>query len=285
MTTRGLSPVVGLLRNGLLQCALGIVGLFWLVPVLWLLLVSLRPESANRSSGWWTALTTPTELTLSNYRDLLADAGIRESFVNTLLIAFPATLLVVVIAAPAAYALAWMDFPGRDYLMLAVVSLLVMPLQMALIPVAKLYGWVGLFGTIPGVVLYHVGFGLPFAIYILSSFFAGLPRDLLEAARMDGAHEWRVFQRVVLPINLPAIASLTVFEFLSVWNDFLVALVFTDPDSAPITVALRQDLRQFGTSINVLSAGSILSMAVPLMVFFMFQRYFVARGVLAGSTK
>jgi alpha-glucoside transport system permease protein len=279
-----LSRVVGRLGNGVVQVVLALVALFWLVPVLGLLIASLRPESANTASGWWTVFTRPAQLTIDNYANLLANDTVLHSFLNTVYIAVPATVLVVVISALAAYGLSWIEFPGRDLLTVAVVGLLVMPIQIALIPVAKLFGALHLFGTITGVVLFHVAFGLPFAIFLLRNFFAGIPRDLIEAARMDGAREWEIFRRVVLPIGKPAIASLTIFQFLWVWNDLLVALVFADQDSAPLTVALRGQLRQFGTNIDVLSSGAFLSMIVPLAVFLAFQRYFV-QGVLAGSTK
>jgi alpha-glucoside transport system permease protein len=193
-------------------------------------------------------------------------------------------VLVVTIAALAAYAFAWMRFRGRDAVFLVVVGLLVVPLQVALIPVADLYGRLGLFGRIPGVVLFHVAFGLPFAIFLLRNFFAGIPVDLLEAARLDGAGEWRIFSRVVLPLGVPAIASLAIFQFLWVWNDLLVALVFASTDSAPLTVAIREQTRQFGSNIDVIAPGAFLSMIVPLVVFFAFQRFFV-QGVLAGSVK
>jgi len=281
---RWLPRVVTGLGSGLVQLVLVTIALVWMVPVIGLLVVSLRRKSDGLASGWWVALTRPAELTLTNYSALIHNREVLASFGNTALIAVPATALIVMIAAPAAYTLAWMDFPGRHWLTLVVVALLIMPFHVALIPVAKLYGWLGLFGTIPGVVLYHVAFGLPLAIYLLRNFFATIPRDLLEAARMDGAHEWRVFWRVVLPIGLPAIASLAIFMFLWVWNDFLVSLVFSDPDSAPITVALRQETNQFGINFDVLSTGSFLSMLVPLLVFFAFQGYF-RQGVLAGSTK
>jgi alpha-glucoside transport system permease protein len=281
---RWLSRLVRLLSNGLVQMVLVVVTLLWLVPVFGLVAASFRPQSANLVSGWWTGLTKPWELTLANYQEVLGNDLMRSSLLNTVLIAVPSTVLVVGIAALAGYALAWIEFPASDWVVLAIAALLIMPFQIALIPVTNLYAWLGLFGTIPGVVLYHVAFGLPFAIFLLRNFYIGIPRDLLEAARMDGAREWRVFWKVVLPICSPALASLAVFEFLWVWNDFLVALVFADPDSMPITVALRQQLRQFGTSIDVLTAGAFLSMLVPLTVFFALQRYFV-QGVLAGSTK
>jgi alpha-glucoside transport system permease protein len=271
--------------RGAVRLALVTVALFWMVPVLGLVVASLRPQSETLSSGWWTALTRPAQLTLENYRALLGDDLFVESLLNTFLIAVPSTVIVVVVAGLAGYALAWIDFPGSDWLMIVIAALLIMPFQVALIPVAKLYGWLGLFGTIPGVVLYHVAFGLPFAIFLLRNFFLSIPRDLLEAARMDGARELQVFARVVLPTSRPAIAALAIFEFMWVWNDFLVALVFvTDPDSMPVTVALRQQVRQFSTRVDVLATGSVVSMLVPLAVFFLFQRYF-RQGTLAGATK
>jgi alpha-glucoside transport system permease protein len=279
-----LTKFVAKLGNTAVQAGLALIALFWLMPVFGLLVASLRSEQANSASGWWTIFTRPAEITLGNYADLAGNTAIWKSFLNTVYIAVPSTVLVVVISALAAYALAWISFPGRDWLTVVVVGLLVMPIQVALIPVAKLFGSLGLFGTIAGVVLFHVAFGLPFAVFLLRNFFTGIPVDLVEAARMDGASEWVVFRRVVLPIAKPALASLTIFQFLWVWNDLLVALVFADQDSAPITVALRAQLRQFGANIDLLSTGAFLSMAVPLVVFLAFQKYFV-QGVLAGSTK
>jgi alpha-glucoside transport system permease protein len=276
--------LVGRLGGRLVRGALVVVALFWLMPVLGLLVASLRPESDNAHSGWWTVFTRPAELTLANYGDLLSDRAMLGSLWNTVLIAVPATALVVALGSMAAYALAWIEFPGRDWVTVAVVALLVVPVQVALIPVARLLGAVGLYGSIAGVVLFHVAFGLPFAVFLLRNAFAGIPRDLLEAARMDGGREWLIFWKLVLPIALPAVASLAVFQFLWVWNDLLVALVFADEGSAPITVALRGQLRQFGNNIDVLAAGGFVSMLVPLLVFFSCQRYFV-QGVLAGSTK
>lgn len=282
---RGLaSRIVSKLGSGTLQVALTLVALFWMVPVIGLLLVSLRSEADNTNSGWWTALLKPTELTLDNYRSLVDNDVLVQSFFNTVYISVPSTLLVVGIGALAAYALVWMDFPGRDWIMVAVVGLLVLPIQAALIPISQLYGALGIFGSIVGAILFHVAFGLPFAVFLLRNFFVNIPRDLLEAARMDGASEWRIFRKVVLPVARPALASLAVFQFLWVWNDMLVALVFTSPDSAPLTVALRSQLRQFGTNIDVLASGAFLSMLVPLLVFFAFQRHFI-QGVFAGSGK
>ncbi|ETK33813.1 carbohydrate ABC transporter permease [Microbispora sp. ATCC PTA-5024] len=281
---RGLaSRVIDRLGGGVVQVFLVLVAVFWLVPTLGLLVVSLRSETANNSTGWWTLLTKPAEITFKNYSNLLA-SGFGQSFWNTVLITVPATLLVIGIAAMAAYAFAWIEFPGRDAVFLVVIALLVVPVQIALIPIAKLYGFLGIFGSILGVVLFHVAFGLPFAIFLLRNFFVGIPRELLEAARMDGAPEWRIFATVVFPLAKPAIASLGIFQFLWVWNDLLVALVFADTDNQPMTKALQSQMRQFGTNVDILAPGAFLSLIIPLVLFFAFQRYFV-QGLLAGSVK
>lgn len=263
---------------------LAVVGIVWLVPTIGLAVASFRTAAADNTTGWWTALAAPSQLTAANYRALLHNPDMVRSFWNTVLITGPSTLLVVAIAALAAYAFAWIRFRGADVLFLVVVGLLVVPLQVALIPVAQLYARLHLFGTIPAVVLFHVAFGLPFAVFLLRNFFVGIPHELLEAARMDGAGEWRIFTRVVLPLAFPAVASLAIFQFLWVWNDLLVALVFAGHDNAPLTVAIRDQTRQFGSNIDVISSGAFLSLIVPLVVFFAFQRYFV-QGVLAGSDK
>jgi alpha-glucoside transport system permease protein len=274
--------VVRAVTRAPLNVVLVIVALFWLVPTFGLLVSSFRSASDSAGSGWWTVFTRPSELTLEPYRGLLDDPAMLESLWNTVLITVPTSVLVVIVSALAAYAFAWTPFRGRDVLFLIVVGLLVVPLQIALIPVARLYDVLGLFGTIPGVVLYHVAFGLPFAIFLLRNFFAGIPSELLEAARMDGAGEWTVFWRVVLPLGLPAIASLLIFQFLWVWNDLLVALVFAGGDTQPLTVTIREELRSFGANIDVIAPAAFLQMVVPLSVFFAFQRYFV-QGLLAGS--
>jgi alpha-glucoside transport system permease protein len=184
----------------------------------------------------------------------------------------------------AAYAFAWMEFPGRDALFLVVVGLLVVPTQIALIPIAKLYGSAGIFGSIASVVLFHVAFGLPFAIFLLRNFFAGISRSLLEAARMDGAGEWKIFSTVVFPLAKPAVASLGIFQFLWVWNDLLVSLVFANTANQPMTKELQSQMRQFGTNVDILAPGAFLSLIIPLILFFAFQRYFV-QGMMAGSVK
>jgi alpha-glucoside transport system permease protein len=278
------SRVVNRLGGGIVQLVMIFIGVFWVVPGLGLLISSLRGADDNGSSGWWAIFTAPAQLTFENYSALLSNPEFTGSFWNTVMITVPATVLVVVIAALAAYAFAWMEFPGRDALFLIVVGLLVVPIQVALIPVSGMYKALQLAGTIPGVVLFHVAFGLPFAIFLLRNFFAGIPRDLLEAARMDGGSEWTIFLRVVFPLGGPAIASLAIFQFLWVWNDLLVALVFADADSRPMTVALQGEMRQFGTNVDVIAPGAFISLVVPLIVFFAFQRFFV-QGVMAGSVK
>ncbi|GHA10555.1 carbohydrate ABC transporter permease [Streptomyces echinoruber] len=278
------SRLAGAVSGGLLRVFLIVVGLFWLVPTIGLLLSSLRSPEDMSASGWWTVFSKPSQLTFDSYQKLLENSDITDSLVNTVLITVPATVLVVVVGSLAGYAFAWMEFPGRDWWFLGVVGLLVVPVQVALIPIAELFGKIGLFGTVFGVVLFHTGFGLPFAVFLLRNFFAEIPRELLEAARLDGAGELRLFARVVLPLGGPAIASLAIFQFLWVWNDMLVALVFTKSGTQPITVALQTQVRQFGNNIDVLAPGAFISMVIPLVVFFAFQRQFVS-GVMAGAVK
>jgi alpha-glucoside transport system permease protein len=278
------SRLAGGVSGGLVRVALILVGLFWLVPTIGLLLSSLRDPEDMAADGWWNVFSEPSQLTFSAYSELLENGDITDSLVNTVLITVPATVLVVVIGSLAGYAFAWMEFPGRDWWFLAVVGLLVVPVQVALIPIAELFGTIGLFGSLLGVILFHVGFGLPFAVFLLRNFFAEIPRELLEAARLDGAGELRLFTRVVMPLGGPAIASLGIFQFLWVWNDMLVALIFTDSGNQPITVALQTQVRQFGNNVDVLAPGAFISMVVPLVVFFAFQRQFVS-GVMAGAVK
>jgi alpha-glucoside transport system permease protein len=278
------SRIVGRLGGGLMYAVVVIIALLWLLPTVGLLVASLRPASASASTGWWHILTKPSELTLANYAALLHNPDMVGGLWNSVLITVPSTVLVVAIGALAAYALAWLEFRGRDLLFATLVALIVVPIQMAIIPDAKLFGTLGLFGSLAGVVVFHVAFGLPFAIFLLRNFFIGIPRDLLEAARMDGATEFMIFFRVVLPIGWPAIASLTIFQFLFVWNDLLIAKVFAGASSKPITYVLQEQMGTFSSNVDVIAPGAFLSMLVPLIVFFAFQRYFV-QGVLAGSVK
>jgi alpha-glucoside transport system permease protein len=276
--------LVRLLTRTPVHIVLIVLGLFWLTPTFGLLITSFRPIDAISESGWWEVFSEPSQLTLQNYSDILDREGFVQSLFNTLYITLPTTVLLVLIAAAAAYAFAWIDFRGREVLFLLVVAMLVVPLQMALIPMSRVFGDIGIFGKVWAAIFFHIAFGLPFAIFLLRNFFIGLPHELLEAARIDGASEWQIFSRIVLPLGMPAIAALTIFQFLWTWNDLLVGLVFTTGENVPITVFIRDQLRAFGGNLDIIAPGAFLSMALPLIVFFSFQRYFV-QGLLAGSVK
>lgn len=270
--------------QGPLYTILVLISLVWITPTLGLLVVSFRDSATNSSEGWWTVVTELSQLTIEPYANLLGNAELLGAFANTFWITIPTTVAVVIIASLAAYSFVFVPWRGRDVTFLIVVALLVVPLQIGLIPMAQVYGSLGVFGTLPAVILYHIGFGLPFAIFLMRNFFTGIPHELLEAARLDGAGELRLFFKVVLPLGLPAIASLAIFQFLWTWNDLLIALVFAGSDNRPITVFIQEQMRQFGTNIDVIAPGAFLSMIVPLLVFFAFQRYFT-QGLLAGSGK
>ena len=260
-----------------------VVGLLWLVPTLGLFLTSLFSPTDVNSLGWWEIFSKPSLATFQNYQDIWNDQSIRSAFWTTVWISLGGTFLPIVVAALAGYAFAWLEFPGRDWLFVLVIALLVVPLQMALIPMFRLYSDLGIFDTVLSLVLFHTAFGLPFAIFLLRNFFIGIPRELLEAARIDGASEIRIFLRLILPLGLPAIASLAIFQFLWTWNDLLVALSLAR-DTQPLTVAIFSQLRQFGNNLELIAPASFVSLIVPLAVFFAFQRYFV-QGLLAGSVK
>ena len=260
-----------------------LVGLLWLVPTLGLFLTSLFLPTDINSLGWWEIFSKPSLATFQNYQDVWDNPAIHSAFFTTVWISLGGTILPIVVAALAGYAFEWLDFPGRDWLFVLVIALLVVPLQMALIPMFRLYGDLGIFDTVLSLVLFHTAFGLPFAIFLLRNFFIGIPKELLEAARIDGASEIRIFLRLILPLGLPAIASLAIFQFLWTWNDLLVALSLAR-ETQPLTVALFSQLRQFGNNLEVIAPASFLSLVVPLAVFFAFQRYFV-QGLLAGSVK
>ncbi|WP_327359271.1 carbohydrate ABC transporter permease [Streptomyces sp. NBC_01304] len=261
-----------------------LIALLWLTPTVGLLASSFRDPTDIAESGWWDVFSKPSQMTFDSYSTLLEKEEITDSLLNTVLITVPATVLVIVIGAMAGYAFAWMDFKGRDWWFLAVVALLVVPVQIALIPLTSLFRDLGIFGTITAVIIFHVGFGLPFAIFLLRNFFAEIPKELLEAARLDGAGETRVFTQVIMPLGGPAIASLGIFQFLWVWNDMLVALVFSNSKSRPLTVALQEQTRAFSGNIETLAPGAFISLVIPLIVFFAFQRQFVS-GVMAGAVK
>jgi alpha-glucoside transport system permease protein len=262
---------------------LAFVGVLWLVPTFGLFFTSLVDPAEIGTTGWWEILSKPSAATLDNYRDIFDNEDITSAIWTTTWVALGGTILPIIVAAFAAYAFAWLEFPGRDWLFLVVVALLVVPIQMAFIPLFSLYNDLGIFDSVLGLVLFHTAFGLPFAIFLLRNFFIGIPRDLLEAARIDGASEFRIFFRLILPLGLPAIASLAIFQFLWVWNDLLVALVFAR-DTQPITVAIFSQMRQFSANIELIAPAAFVSLAIPLVVFFAFQRYFV-QGLLAGSVK
>ena len=259
------------------------VGVFWLVPTLGLFFTSLLPAQEFTEQGWWNIISKPSLATLDNYDQVFNTEAITGALWTTVLVSVGGTVLPIVVAAMAGYAFAWLDFPGRDWLFIGVIAMLVVPIQMALIQIFRLYNSVGLFDTVLGLILFHTAFGLPFAIFLLRNFFIGIPRDLLEAARIDGASEIRIFLRLILPLGLPAIASLAIFQFLWVWNDLLVALTF-GRDTQVITVAIFSQMRQFSANIELIAPAAFISLAIPLVVFFLFQRYFV-QGLLAGSVK
>jgi len=266
-----------------LHLVLVLLGALWIVPTVGLFITSILPASALASKGWWQIFSKPSIATWANYDAMFHNHGLLGALKTTAYIAVGNTLLVVVLGAMAGYAFAWLDFPGRDWLFIGVIGLLVVPLQMALIPMFRLYNTLSLYDTVFGIILFHVAFGLPFAIFLLRNFFIGLPKDILESARIDGASEIRIFLRLILPLGLPAIASLAIFQFLWTWNDLIVALTFGQ-NTQPITVWIFGQLREFGSSIDIIAPASFISLVVPLVVFFAFQRYFV-QGLLAGSVK
>jgi alpha-glucoside transport system permease protein len=278
-----------------LNVVLVLVAIFWLVPTISLTVISFRPEGLFGISGWWTVLTAPSQLTIQNYETLLstgfATGGILDSLVTTAAITVPATILVTVLSSLAAYSLVFGRWRGRTAVFLVIVALLVVPVQVALIPVAQLYDAFGnltglkLFGSLPGVIIFHVAFGLPFGVFLMRNFYTGIPKDLLEAGRIDGAGEWTLFRRVVMPLGLPAAASLAIFQFIWVWNDLLVGLVFLGGNPHhTLTIFLFSQTRTLAANYWVISTGAMISIIVPLAIFFSFQRYFV-RGVLAGAVK
>lgn len=265
-----------------------VIAVMWLVPSLGLLVTSVRPGLDIASSGWWTVFADlrGTEWTLANYQRVIEADGMGSAFLNSLAVAIPATVIPITIAAFAAYAFSWMEFRGRQFLFVIVVGLMVVPLQMTLIPLLQVYVDIGLTGTYMAVWLAHTGFGLPLAIYLLRNYIASLPKSIIESAAIDGASHFNTFCRLVVPLSVPVIASFAIFQFLWVWNDFLVAVVFLGgtPDVAVVTVRLAELVGSRGQDWQVLTAGAFLTMVLPLVVFFSLQRFFV-RGLTAGSVK
>ncbi len=254
-------------------------------------LTSSDPFEGSRGERVFVTAATPPEFTLENYDNVLFDENNREgmakAFFNTLTVTIPATIIPILIAAFAAYALAWMDFPGRALLIAAVVGLLVVPLQLALIPLLKLHNEIGIGKGYLGAWLAHTGFGMPLAIYLLRNYMVGLPRDIIENAKVDGATDFQIFTKIILPLSFPALASFAIFQFLWTWNDLLVALVFLIDSSGETTVMTKQIVELLGTrggNWEILATSAFVSIAVPLGVFFAMQKYLV-RGLLAGSVK
>jgi alpha-glucoside transport system permease protein len=275
--------ILRILGKAPLNIFLMAVAVLWLVPTFALFLTSLMTANDFANIGWWKVLSEPHLATWQNYSNLFHHTSIPNSLWTTMEIAIGGTVLPIMIASLAGYAFAWLEFPGRDWLFIIVIGMLVVPLQMALIPIFSLYNHLHLFDTVFGLVLFHTAFGLPFAIFLLRNFFLGIPKDILESARIDGSSEFRIFFRLILPLGLPAIASLAIFQFLWTWNDLLVALTMAR-NVQPLTVAIFSNLRQFGSNIDLIAPAAFFSLAIPLVVFLAFQRYFV-QGLLAGSVK
>jgi alpha-glucoside transport system permease protein len=266
-----------------------VIAVLWTVPTAGLLVTSFRPQIEITRSGWWTAFTNP-DFTLDNYREVLSStqsSSLSQYFVNSLVITVPAVLLPILLATLAAYAFAWMDFRGRDWLFVGVFALQVVPLQVTLIPLLSLYSnQLNFQNTYWSVWLSHTMFALPLAIFLMHNFIKEIPAELIEAARVDGAGHVRIFFRIMLPLLTPALASFGIFQFLWVWNDLLVSLVFLGgtPDVAPLTVRVAELSGSRGNAWYLLSAGAFVSMVVPVVVFLALQRFFV-RGLLAGGLK
>ena len=279
------------LRSAPVRIAVIVICVLWTLPTLGLFVTSFRNPVDVTASGWWEALLNPVrqaQWTLSNYQTVLGSEGMGNAFLNSLIVSIPSTVIPITIAAFAAYAFAWIRFPGRGVLFAIVVGLLIVPLQMTLIPVLQLYSantW-GLYGTFLGIWLAHTAFGLPLAIFLLYNFISQLPRDLFESAAIDGASHFQTFITIVLPLSIPALGAFAIFQFLWVWNDLLIALVFlgVGVDQQVMPTALYQLVGNRGEQWHILTAGAFVTMLLPLIVFLVLQRAFV-RGILAGSVK
>jgi alpha-glucoside transport system permease protein len=272
-----------------LHLILAFFSAIWLIPSLGLLVTSFRAPANIFDSGWWTVFNKLFDMqpfTLENYRLVIDKQGLGRSFLNSLMISLPATLISTFIASLAAFGFAWMRFAGRRSLFMLVIGLMVVPLQMTFIPILPIYRWLGLSGTFPGIWLAHTGYGLPLITYLLHNFISGLPKELFDSASIDGASPLKTFYGIVIPVSVPAIASVFIFQFLWIWNDLLVALIFlgATPNVAPVTLSVANLVTNQGQNWELLTAAAFVSMALPLAVFFSLQRYFV-RGILAGSIK
>ena len=265
---------------------LGLIALVWLVPSIGLLVTSFRPSADMRATGWWTVLFEP-RFTLANYERVLSAEGMGGAFINSLMITIPSTFLPILVASMAAFALAWVKFPFRDTIFLVIVALLMVPVQIGFVPLVVGFreSGTGLLTNYGALWLAHTAFALPFGIFLLRNFFITLPKDLIEAARIDGASNIGIFRTIVVPLSVPAIAAYGIFQFLWVWNDLLMALIYAQSGNIqPMTVKVTQLLGTYATEWSLLAAAAFLIMIVPLIVFFSLQRYFV-QGLLAGSVK
>ena len=281
-TTSG--RLVRALGRSPIHIALGVIALIWLLPTIGLLVTSFRPRGDIQNSGWWTTFGS-FHLTLENYQQVLNAQGMGQAFLNSLFIAIPSTLLPLLVCSLAAYAFSWIQFRFRDTIFLIIVALMMVPIQVAFLPVLQLFKPFGLTQSYLGIWLAHTAFALPFSIFLLRNFFITLPKDLIEAARIDGSSTFGVFRTIVVPLSVPAIAAYGIFQFLWVWNDLLMALIFVGKNANyPMTVQVTTLLGTYGTEWNLLAASAFLLMVVPLAVFFSLQRYFV-QGLLAGSVK
>ncbi len=276
--------ISGLISRSPIHITLGAIGLIWLLPSLGLLITSFRPSADMRATGWWTVITNPN-FTLDNYQRVLEAEGMGGAFLNSVFITIPSTLIPLVIASLAAFALAWIKFPLRDTTFLVIVGLMMVPVQVGFIPLVSAMAGTGLLAGFGAVWLAHAAYALPFGIFLLRNFFITLPKDLIEAARIDGASNLGIFRTIIVPLSVPAIASYGIFQFLWVWNDLLMALVYVQRNAAqPMTVKITGLLGTYASEWSLLAAASFLVMAVPLIVFFSLQRFFV-QGLLAGSVK
>jgi alpha-glucoside transport system permease protein len=261
----------------------------WMVPTLGLMVTSFRSPENIFGSGWWTVfadLFDMSQYTFENYIQVIYKQGLGRSFCNSLAISVPSTIISTFIGAMVAFGFAWIRFVGRKILFLLVIGLMVVPLQMTFIPILPIYHWLGLSGTFPGIWLAHTGYGLPLTTYLLYAFISRVPRELLESASIDGASPIRIFYSIVIPISVPALASVFIFQFLWVWNDFLVALIYlgATPKVAPVTLTVANLVTNRGQNWELLTAAAFVSMALPLVVFLSLQRHFV-RGIIAGAVK
>jgi alpha-glucoside transport system permease protein len=290
---RGNAPQQGAMRTRagwFVKITMGILCLLWIIPTFGLFVTSFRQTEAANTTGWWTAIASPfeaTQWTLKNYNDVLFEGqtpmGI--AFVNSLAVALPATIIPIMIAAFAAYAFTFMQWRGRDVTFIVVVALLVVPNQVALVPLLQFYGQLGLNGTFASAWLAHTGFGMPLAIYILRNYMATLPTSVIESAKIDGASHFVTFWRLIVPMSVPALAAFAIFQFLWVWNDLLVALIFVGQgDNAVMTVTLAGLQGQQGQGWQLLTAGAFVTLVVPLLVFVSLQRFFI-RGMTSGAVK